>query len=103
VLPEQHAVQGRAGGDLFIAGLRGEQLFEQVVDHRVGDAGVVLAALDRGLAGMEVLPLFEAGAQGLVEGHQDHVEIELVQALFVLGAVDGAQARIDADAGRFST
>lgn len=49
---------------------------------------------------MEVQPLFEAGAQGLVEGHQDHVEVELVQALFVLGTVHGAQVRVDADAGQ---
>ena len=33
---------------------------------------------------MEVLPLFKAGAQGLVEGHQDHVEVELIESLFVL-------------------
>ena len=48
---------------------------------------------------MEVLPLFKPGAQGLIEGHQDHVEIELVQPLFVLRAVDSAQPRFDTDAG----
>lgn len=99
MLPQQHPVQRLAGGDLCIAGLGGEQLFEQMVDQRVGDACVILAALDPDLAGMEILPLFQARAEGLVEGHQDHVEIELIEALFVLGAIDCAQPCIDADAG----
>ncbi|MNP42008.1 hypothetical protein D3C76_1357430 [compost metagenome] len=43
--------------------------------------------------------MFQARAEGLVEGHQDHVEVELVEALLVLGAVDRAQAGVDADAG----
>ncbi len=76
-----------------------EQAVEHGVDHRVGDARVILAALDLHLAGVEVLPLFQAGTEGLRQGHEDHVVVELVQALLVLGAVDGAQARVDADAG----
>ncbi|MNT16134.1 hypothetical protein D3C72_1512230 [compost metagenome] len=71
-----------------------------MIDHRVFDPSVVLAAFGRGLAGVKVQPLFKAGAEGLVQGHQNHVEVELVQTLFVLGPVHGAQARIDADAGK---
>ncbi|MNY46724.1 hypothetical protein D3C86_1819330 [compost metagenome] len=43
--------------------------------------------------------MLKAGAEGLVEGHQDHVEIELIEALFVLGAIHRAQSGVDADAG----
>ncbi len=50
VLSQQHAVQRSRSRDLFIAGLRAEQFVQQGVDHRVGNAGVVLAAVDRGLA-----------------------------------------------------
>ncbi|MNO88406.1 hypothetical protein D3C76_798550 [compost metagenome] len=99
VLPQQYPVEGLAGGDLFVTALGREQLIEQMIDHRIGDARVVLAALDPDLAGVKILPLLEARAEGLVEGHQDHVEIELVEALFVLGAIDRAQPGVDADAG----
>ena len=67
MLPQEHSVQGAAGGQLFFASLGGQQLFQQVIDNGVGDARVVLAALDCGLAGVEVLPLLKAGAQGLIE------------------------------------
>ncbi|MNI89373.1 hypothetical protein D3C73_1467670 [compost metagenome] len=62
MLPQQHPIQRFAGGNLFVAGLGREQLVEQVIDHGVGDACIVFAALDPDLAGMEVLPLLKAWA-----------------------------------------
>ena len=100
MLPQQNAIQRPACRQLFFACLGCQQSFEQLIDHRVRHACIVLAAFDIGLAGMEVLPLLKAGAQGLIQGHQDHVEVELIQALLVLRAVHGSQPGIDADAGQ---
>lgn len=81
---------------MFVTGLRGQQFVQQRIDHRVGDTGVVLAAVDRGLTGVKVLPLLKTWAQRLLQGHEDHVEVEAVQALLVLCTVNGAKADIDA-------
>ncbi|MNH43597.1 hypothetical protein D3C79_1055440 [compost metagenome] len=50
VLPQQHPVQGARRSHLVFATLGGQQGVEQVIDHRVFHASIVLAALGRGLA-----------------------------------------------------
>ncbi len=100
VLRQQDTVQRPRRGDLVVPGLRGQQFVQQDIDHGVGDTRVVLAAVDRGLTGVEILPLLQTGAQGLLQGHQNHVEIETVQTLLVLSAVDGAQPCIDPQAAQ---
>ena len=62
-------------------------------------ARIVLAAFDVDLAGVEVLYLLQARTQALGQGHENHVVVEMIEALLVLGAVDGAQVDLDADAG----
>ncbi|MNP69861.1 hypothetical protein D3C76_1660140 [compost metagenome] len=84
---------------MLVAALGAEELFDHVVGHWIGDARIVLAAFHAHLAGVEVEGLFQARAQGLWQGHQDHVVVEVVQALLVLGAIHRAQACVDADAG----
>ena len=48
---------------------------------------------------MEVQRLFQPRAEGLRQGQQDHVVVELVKALLVLGAIDSAQVGAYADTG----
>ena len=57
VLPQEHAIQRPGGGDLLLAVLCREKLFQQLIHHRMADAGVVLAAFDAGLTGVKVRPL----------------------------------------------
>ena len=54
VVPQQYAVDCAGGRHLFVAGLCGEQLADQVIDDRVGDSRIVAAAFDADLAGMEI-------------------------------------------------
>src|SRR3990167_3776558 len=61
---------------------------------------IVLAAFDRCLAGVEVQRLLQARTEGLWQGQQNHVEIELIQALFVLRTIDSAQIGLNADSGK---
>ncbi|MNJ79660.1 hypothetical protein D3C77_777490 [compost metagenome] len=49
------------------------------------------------------MPLLQAGAEGLRQSHQYHVEVELIQALLVLGTIHGTQTDLHAEAGQVFT
>src|SRR5690606_30908741 len=90
VAPEHYAIERPGRGDEIFARRRGDDLLDQMVHHRILDAREIAAARDvRGLAAPEVA-LLVAGRQTLAPGGDDHVEVELVEAVLVLSGVDRA-------------
>src|SRR5262249_41592843 len=70
---------------------------DQSVDHRIGDAGQILRALDRRRRGGEIRAQRIAGRGREAEPSDRDVEIELVDAGAILHRVDQPQRGLDAE------
>ena len=85
VVPEQDAVEGAGYRDLRWAVGSSDLALDQLVDDRVGDADVIAAARRLRRGTRPKVALLIARAQGLAPRGDDNVEVEVLDAVLVLG------------------
>src|SRR5262249_38119067 len=97
VVPQQHAVERAGGSNQFLASLGKDDTLDQRIARGVLDAELILRAGRSGRVRAPEVPLLFARRKGLSPQSENDVEIELPQAVFVLGEVDRAQRYVDSE------
>src|SRR5262249_15948214 len=95
----EHAVERLAGGNQARPRFRGDDLVDQRVDDRIGDAGEVVGTRGRGRLRGEIGAQRVAGRAEEAVPLDAEVEVEGVDPQLVLDRVDDTDGRIDAERG----
>ena len=95
--PQEHAVERAGPRDEARAIGRRDHRIDQLVHHRVLDAGIVAAARGVRARGMPEVVLLVARRQRLAPHDDRCVEVEVLLPFLVLRRIHGAHARLDAE------
>src|SRR6266542_1444791 len=91
-----HPVEYPAGRRQARAAIGCDDLVDERIDDRIGNAGEILRALHRGGLRGKITPQRVAGRARKGEPLNREVEVEIIDAFAILYRVDDAQARLDA-------
>src|SRR6266702_6047402 len=93
----EQAIERAAGGGERRAALGGDDLLDQCIDGRIGDAGEIVRALGRRRLGGEKRTQSIPRRRRQGEAKYRHIEVKLVDAGAILHRIDDPQRRLDAE------